>query len=213
MIIRLERKGDEESVRQVNEAAFGRPAEAQLVDALRAAEAIICSLVADEAGEVIGHILFSPAVLSSHSQTAVPPTTDLNPLPSHTNQSVAGVGDLSPSGPLGAATSASGGSAEGEYRPIAALGPMAVLPTWQKRGVGSQLVRAGLEICRAAGYDLVIVLGHTTYYPRFGFQPAPPLGIRWEHGADSHFMVMELRPGALAGASGVVRYRPEFDGV
>ena len=90
---------------------------------------------------------------------------------------------------------------------------MAVLPAWQRRGVGSQLVPSGLALCRAAGYDLVIVLGHTGYYPRFGFRPAPPLGIRWEHGADAHFMVMELQPGALAGANGIVRYRPEFDGV
>ena len=59
----------------------------------------------------------------------------------------------------------------------------------------------------------VIVLGHTDYYPRFGFRPAPPLGIRWEHGADAHFMVQELQPRALDGASGVVRYRPEFDNV
>ncbi len=90
---------------------------------------------------------------------------------------------------------------------------MAVAPDWQRQGIGSLLVPVGLELCRAAGYDLAIVLGHTGFYPRFGFRPAPPLGIRWEHGADAHFMVMELQPGALAGANGVVRYRPEFDGV
>jgi putative acetyltransferase len=90
---------------------------------------------------------------------------------------------------------------------------MAVLPERQGQGIGSQLVVAGLDVCRAAGYALVIVLGHLEFYPRFGFRPAPPLGIRWEHGADSHFMVMELQPGALAGAGGVVRYRPEFDSV
>jgi len=213
MIIRLERKEDEPGIRQVNDAAFGGSAEAQLVDALRGAGAVICSLVADEAGEVIGHILFSPATLSSHSQSVKQSTTYPNPSPSHTSQPVAGAGDPLPADSLAAATAARGGSAGEEYRPIAALGPMAVLPAWQKRGVGSQLVRTGLEICRAAGYDLVIVLGHTTYYPRFGFQPAPPLGIRWEHGADAHFMVLELRPGALAGATGVVRYRPEFDDV
>lgn len=168
MIVRSEREADTAAIRWVNEAAFGRPAEADLVDALRSAGAMIDSLVAEEAGVVVGHILFSPATLISHS--------------------------------------------EPEF-PIAALGPMAVLPARQGRGVGSQLVRAGLDVCRAAGYDLVIVLGHLEYYPRFGFQPAPPLGIRWEHGADSHFMVMELRSGALAGAGGVVRYRPEFDAV
>jgi putative acetyltransferase len=61
---------------------------------------------------------------------------------------------------------------------------------------------------------LAIVLGHPAYYPRFGFRPAAPLGIRWEHDApEDAFMVMELEPGALAGKSGIVRYRPEFEGV
>jgi len=96
---------------------------------------------------------------------------------------------------------------------VAALGPMAVLPERQGEGIGGALVRAGLAACRAAGYDLCIVLGHAEYYPRFGFRPSAPFGIRWEHGAEAHFMVLELRPGALAGRGGVARYRPEFDGV
>lgn len=174
MIIRPERKTDRAAIRRVNKAAFDQPAEADLVDALRSAGAVISSLVAEIEAEVVGHILFSPAVLdTTHPHT---PPSEM-------------------------------------ARPIAALGPMAVLPERQGEGIGSQLVAAGLDVCRAAGYDLVIVLGHLDYYPRFGFQPAPPLGIRWEHGADSHFMVIELQPGALAGASGIVRYRPEFDGV
>jgi putative acetyltransferase len=188
MIIRLETKTDVVGVRRVNEAAFGRPAEADLVDALRSAGAVIASLVAEVDGVVVGHILFSPAAIVSHSKSGGTPTTV-------------------------AQTLVPDSTAAGKSRPIAALGPMAVLPAWQGRGIGSQLVPAGLELCRAAGYDLVIVLGHTDYYPRFGFRPAPPLGIRWEHGADAHFMVMELQPGALAGARGIVRYRPEFDGV
>lgn len=181
MVIRPERKTDAAAIRRVNEAAFATPAEAGLVDALRSAGAVIGSLVAEVEGEVVGHILFSPAVVDSHSHP----------------------GD----------TTHSRTPASEKPRPIAALGPMAVLPERQGQGIGSQLVVAGLDVCRAAGYDLVIVLGHLDFYPRFGFRPAPPLGIRWEHGADSHFMVMELQPGALARAGGVVRYRPEFDSV
>ncbi len=192
MIIRLEQAVDVAGIRQVNEAAFGRPDEGVLVDALRAAGAVIASLVAEEEGEIIGHILFSPATLDSHSQA---------------------FGHLATHPPDAAAAPQANAVTPETRRPIAALGPMAVAPAHQRRGVGSQLIVAGLELCRAAGYDLVIVLGHTDYYPRFGFRPAPPLGIRWEHGADAHFMVQELQPRALDGASGVVRYRPEFDNV
>ncbi len=58
-----------------------------------------------------------------------------------------------------------------------ALGPMAVAPERQRAGVGSALARAGLDACRALGHDVVFVLGHPEYYPRFGFVPAPPRGL------------------------------------
>jgi putative acetyltransferase len=51
---------------------------------------------------------------------------------------------------------------------VMALAPMSVLPARQRRGIGSALVRAGLQACRAAGHDVVIVVGHPAYYPRFG---------------------------------------------
>ena len=59
----------------------------------------------------------------------------------------------------------------------------------------------------------MIVLGHPNYYPRFGFQPAASSGLRcrWDGVPDGAFMVLELIPGALAGVSGVARYREEFD--
>ena len=91
------------------------------------------------------------------------------------------------------------------------LGPMAVRPGFQKRGIGSQLVRQGLQTCREAGYDIAVVLGHPTYYPRFGFGLAAARGIRFELEVPGDaFMVMELTPGALEGCSGVARYLPEF---
>ncbi len=94
------------------------------------------------------------------------------------------------------------------------LGPMAVLPVCQRQGVGSQLVKAGLAACRQTHYAIAVVLGHPAYYPRFVFTPAKPYDIVWEHDApEAAFMVRELQPGALAQTHGVVRYRPEFDGV
>jgi putative acetyltransferase len=91
------------------------------------------------------------------------------------------------------------------------LAPMAVAPEWQRRGIGSQLVRAGLDVCRQQGIGLVVVLGHPEYYPRFGFVVARQMGLSSEYQVrDEAFMVLELSPGALRGRSGLVRYHPAF---
>ena len=157
-----------QQVHAVNAAAFGRPDEAELVERLRAAGAVLLSLVAIEDGQVVGHILFSPVTISSPGDSFV----------------------------------------------AAGLGPMAVLPEHQRRGIGSAMVRSGLAELRCAGHETVVVLGHPDYYPRFGFEPASQHGIRWERDCrDEAFMIMELVPGALRGRNGVVRYRPEFDEV
>jgi putative acetyltransferase len=93
-----------------------------------------------------------------------------------------------------------------------ALAPMAVEPEWQKSGIGSTLVRAGLNCCRAILRPVVFVLGHPDYYPRFGFRPAPPLGLRFRGPEfDPAFMVAELEANALGGRTGEVRYLPDFD--
>jgi putative acetyltransferase len=94
------------------------------------------------------------------------------------------------------------------------LGPMAVSPESQNRGIGSQLVRQGLAECEQLGYGIVIVIGHPDFYPRFGFSPAREKGLECAYEVpDEAFMVAELAHGALRGVNGVVRYRPEFDGV
>lgn len=166
--IRPEQKEDKAAIRAVNNAAFGRPGEGQLVDLLRTAGAITLSLVAEKAGRVVGHILFSPARI------------------------------------------------EGAARPIdvIALVPVAVLPEHQGKGIGGQLIRAGLEQLKASGHDAVILIGHPTYYPRFGFVPAPPLGIACEFDvSDETFMLYQLRPGSLQDIQGTAYFHDAFRAV
>jgi putative acetyltransferase len=91
-----------------------------------------------------------------------------------------------------------------------ALGPVGVLPECQRQGIGSALIREGLVRCEGAGYDLVILLGHVSYYPRFGFKRAKVFGLDNEYGADEAFMVRELKPGILMQVSGLVKFAPEF---
>lgn len=91
------------------------------------------------------------------------------------------------------------------------LAPMAVLPAHQRTGIGTALVRDGLEACRRAGAQAVVVLGHPDYYPRFGFRRADTFGLRTEYEAPPEaFMALELVPGSLAGIDGLVRYHPAF---
>lgn len=102
---------------------------------------------------------------------------------------------------------------EAEASTFAAMGlaPMAVLPDYQNQGIGSQLVREGLRECVRLGHDIVVVLGHPEFYPRFGFAPASLKGLRSEYDVrDEVFMVVELSEGALGGRRGLVKYHPEF---
>ena len=164
MTIRPERPDDQRPIYELNEAAFGSTTEASLVDRLRAEAAPIVSLVADEDGAILGHILLSPVTL--------PGRADLR---------------------------------------LMGLAPMAVRPDYQRRGIGSALVRAGLDACKRLGCDAVIVLGHAEYYPRFGFVPASRFGLRSEYDVpDEVFMALELRPGVFGAAGGTIRYHPAF---
>ena len=94
---------------------------------------------------------------------------------------------------------------------IMGLAPMAVAPEHQSKGIGSALVRAGLYQCKQLGFGAVVVLGHPTYYPRFGFSPSVRFGIGCEYEVPEEvFMVMELQGGFLRGASGKVKYHAAF---
>jgi len=76
---------------------------------------------------------------------------------------------------------------------VMGLAPMAVAPEHQRKGIGSALVRAGLEQCRQLGFVAVVVLGHPEYYPRFGFSPSSRFGIDSEYEVPEEvFMAVEL---------------------
>lgn len=163
MTIREEDPRDLPAVRSINEVAFGRRDEADLVERLGAEGVVLASLVAEMQGRPAGHILFSRMWIDTTASAV----------------------------------------------PAVALAPMAVLTEFQHQGIGRKLVRRGLDLLRSRGEQIVIVLGHPDYYPRFGFSvekarrlenPFPP----------EAFMAMELVPGALTGVQGKVRYPNAF---
>lgn len=165
MEVRAEKPEDVEAVRKVNIAAFRRENEANLVDRLRKEVASTFSFVAVQAGQVFGHIFFSPVSVEGCSSNLF----------------------------------------------ILGLAPVAVLPEYQRQGIGSLLIQHGLRKCAQSGCSAVVVLGHSEYYSRFGFVPAKKKGLGCEYGVpDEVFMVLELASGALQGCNGTVKYRSEF---
>ena len=96
--------------------------------------------------------------------------------------------------------------------PALSLAPMAVIPEYQNRGIGTALIRRGLEECKRLQHGIVIVIGHPEYYPRFGFEPARGRGLNLEFEVpDEAFMVLELEEGILQNISGVVKYPEAFN--
>lgn len=165
IVIRPEQPEDVTMIHHVVHQAFGQAAEANLVDALRRNGKAKISLVAEDNGRAIGHILFSEVTLEGQ---------------------LTGIG----------------------------LAPMAVSPERQNEGIGSRLVEEGLKHCRKAGYPFAVVLGHSEFYPRFGFVPASRYGVKSEYDVrDEVFMAMELQEGSLAGFAGIIKYQPEFNEV
>ena len=164
-LIRDECPADADAVGAVVVAAFGREAEGRLVERLRASGKIVCALVAEEKGRVLGHLAFSRIAIDS---------------------------------------------GESEI-PVWALAPLAVMPAFQRLGIGSALVSAGLERCRMERQARVLVVGDPVYYGRFGFVPASQFGLTCPFPVpEEAFMAIELEPAAFAQVSGVVRYGHEF---
>ena len=92
-----------------------------------------------------------------------------------------------------------------------ALAPMAVLPEYQRQGIGSELIRTGIEKLKMRQCPFIIVLGHAEYYPRFGFEPASHYGIRSEWEApDDAFMILVIGEFEMRGGVALAKYRPEF---
>lgn len=98
-----------------------------------------------------------------------------------------------------------------ENIPVLSLAPMAVLPEYQKQGIGSLLVREGLKKCKELGHKVIILVGHHDFYPRFGFSRAGQRGLKLPFDVpDEAFMMYEIVPQALKGITGTVVYPPEF---
>jgi putative acetyltransferase len=98
---------------------------------------------------------------------------------------------------------------DGRALAAAALAPLAVDARWRRFGLGARLVAAGLDACRAAGMDGVVVLGDPAYYGRFGFTLAALAHLRAPYGPGK-LMGLDLVAGALAGRAGHVAYPPPF---
>ncbi|UBU09246.1 GNAT family N-acetyltransferase [Nonomuraea gerenzanensis] len=94
--------------------------------------------------------------------------------------------------------------------PALTLGPCAVRPEAQGRGAGAAAVRAGLEAAREQGESLVLVLGHATYYPRFGFVPASRYGIRAPFEVEDQYMMALVLDPEQPVPSGTIRYPAAF---
>jgi putative acetyltransferase len=163
MIIRPETASDRDAIRRVNELAFERSEEADIVDALRGSDAWLpeLSLVADDEAGIVGHLLFSVVALDSGPE-------------------------------------------------LLSLGPMAVMPDRQRAGIGTMLVRRGVELAARTNYPLVVVLGHPEYYPRFGFEPARPRGIETPYDAPGEAWMALRLPAYDPQIRGAVRYPPAW---
>lgn len=93
------------------------------------------------------------------------------------------------------------------------LAPMAVLPKYQKQGIGKRLISESLEILKKMPIPFIIVLGHEDYYPKFGFEVASKYGIKcqWDGVPDKAFMIMILDKANMFNVHGVAKYRDEWN--
>jgi putative acetyltransferase len=156
--IRLESAADFPAIRAVEEAAFRRPREANLVERLRADGDMVFSLVATADDKVVGHIAFS-------KMTA-------------------------------------------PFRALG-LGPIAVMPGSQRKGIGTRLIEEGISQARLGAWEGIFCLGAPAYYQRFGFDPGKAAGFATPY-AGAHFMVLPLKSADLPVKTGKIAYPSAF---
>lgn len=147
MIIRNETLLDSEAITEVTRAAFrtlaiSNQTEHFIIQALRKANALTLSLVAEIGGQVVGHIAFSPVTIS----------------------------DGSPN--------------------WHGLGPVSILPEYQKQGIGTSLVNEGLALLKKSGSKGCALVGYPAFYKRFGFRNEPTL--IYENIPQEFFLVLPL---------------------
>jgi putative acetyltransferase len=157
MIVRDESPGDWKAVYHVVSSAFGQLSEAELVRKLREAGDSVVSLVAEDDGQIVGHVLLSK---------------------------------------MGAPFSA------------LALAPVSVIPTRQRSGIGSALIKEAVGKARQEGWAAIFVLGDPNYYERFGFDREAATGFTSPY-SGRHFMVLKLSP-SLPATTGKLSYAPAF---
>lgn len=166
--IRAATAADAETVDTIIRAAFagtgfGHQGEAELVRMIDADGDTLVSLVAEQGGAIVGHVLFSRMDVE----------------------------------------------ADGAALPGAGLAPVSVVPGSQGQGIGDVLIRAGLDALREQGVVISFVLGHESYYPRFGY--SPDLAARFASPfAGPHFMAMMLDSDAAWPLGGRADYAPAF---
>lgn len=155
--VRDEQPLDRKAVYDVVEAAFGQSAEAELVEELRECGDSAISLVADDGGRIVGHVLLSKV---------------------------------------------------GASFPALALAPVSVIPTSQRKGIGSALVNGAVNRARSEGWAAIFVLGDPVYYERFGFDRNAAAGFASPY-AGGHFMMLKLSPSLII-TTGELHYPSAF---
>jgi putative acetyltransferase len=168
MIIRSANPADLVAIDEIIKAAFtasalGHNGEADLVRALHDDGDVVASVIAEQNGQLVGHVLFSRMVVE----------------------------------------------ADGNLLRAAGLAPVSVVPDLQGRGVGSALIKAGLDQLTAEGIQISFVLGHAGYYPRFGYSAAlaAPFASPF---AGAHFMAVHLDSALALPQRGRADYAPAF---
>lgn len=164
--IRLENENDRGVVFEVNGRTFLIPAEAKLVNELRAGGYIQFSLVAEINGRIVGHAVFSDSSIITANANV----------------------------------------------PALVLAPLAVVPAHQRQGIGSELVRRGLETCKQQGHRIVFAFGDSHFYRRLGFSSDSARLLESPFDDDA-FMAIELVPESLSGISGRIEFPPPFKAV